>query len=236
MNAPWCNRKLKLCIKKKYKLYIMMKRSIVSRRLFNIYKKLLIYINNKLRQDYYLNKFRESFHDQKRNWSNINEILNRKKSTEVNEVEYNGQNYKGDQLPNVFNYHFVNVIPSLTSNLPKGINFEYFEDILSIPHSCFLNACTNFEMCKTLETLGNKGNVLYDIPSKYIRLVSNKIIPVLVYIFNLCLEKGVYPDLLKVARVIPLHKAGSRSDINNYRPISILLSFNKVFEKIICLF
>ena len=42
MNAPWCNRKLKLCIKKKYKLYNMMKRGIVSRRSFNIYKKLLI--------------------------------------------------------------------------------------------------------------------------------------------------------------------------------------------------
>ena len=38
---------------------------------------------------------------------------------------------------------------------------------------------------------------------------------------------GVYPDLLKIAKIIPIHKGGSTQDINNYRPISLLLFFIK---------
>ena len=43
---------------------------------------------------------------------------------------------------------------------------------------------------------------------------------------------GVYPDLLKVVKVIPIHKGGSTQDVNNYRPISLLSIFDKIIEKI----
>ena len=42
-----------------------------------------------------------------------------------------------------------------------------------------------------------------------------------------------FPDFLKIARVIPLFKSGSRSDVGNYRPISILSPFSKIFERIV---
>ena len=52
-------------------------------------------------------------------------------------------------------------------------------------------------------------------------------------VFNKCLETGSYPDILKVAKVISLHKKGSKCDVGNYRPISILSPVNKVFEIIL---
>ena len=52
-------------------------------------------------------------------------------------------------------------------------------------------------------------------------------------VFNKCLETGSYPDILKVAKVIPLHKKGSKCDVGNYKPISILSPVNKVFEIIL---
>ena len=48
------------------------------------------------------------------------------------------------------------------------------------------------------------------------------VFPFLTEIFNLCLFHGVYPDDLKIARVVPIYKKGDSEDMTNYRPISVL--------------
>ena len=57
--------------------------------------------------------------------------------------------------------------------------------------------------------------------------------PFLVTSFNNCFRRGIFPNQLKVAKVIPLYKDGDRSDPSNYRPISLLPVIGKIFEKII---
>ena len=52
------------------------------------------------------------------------------------------------------------------------------------------------------------------------------------YIINLSLEKGIFPDLLKMAKVLPLFKKGNVEMFSNYRPISLLTCFSKIFEKV----
>ena len=54
----------------------------------------------------------------------------------------------------------------------------------------------------------------------------------LLNIFNLSLEKGIFPDELKTARVTPIYKTGDENDFGNYRPISLLPCFSKMLEKI----
>ena len=53
------------------------------------------------------------------------------------------------------------------------------------------------------------------------------------YIINLTLEQGIFPDSLKIAKVIPIFKQGSRLLCNNYRPISVLPALSKIFERCI---
>ena len=55
----------------------------------------------------------------------------------------------------------------------------------------------------------------------------------MVRIFNLAISTGVYPTNLKIAKVIPIFKKGDPTSVNNYRPISILSTINKIFEKIL---
>jgi hypothetical protein len=54
-----------------------------------------------------------------------------------------------------------------------------------------------------------------------------------VHLVNLSLSEGIFPDELKLARVAPIYKSGDPKLINNYRPISVLPFFSKIFEKII---
>jgi len=52
-------------------------------------------------------------------------------------------------------------------------------------------------------------------------------------IYNASLESGIFPDQLKIAEVIPVHKKGNTRDINNYRPIASLSVFSKMLEKLV---
>jgi hypothetical protein len=55
----------------------------------------------------------------------------------------------------------------------------------------------------------------------------------LTYIFNKILQTGIFPDRLKFYEVKPLYKKGNKSELSNYRPISLLPTFYKITEKII---
>ena len=60
----------------------------------------------------------------------------------------------------------------------------------------------------------------------------------LTYLINLAFETGIFPEILKTAKVIPIFKKGDQQDFNNYRPISLLSNIGKIIEKLIhkCLF
>ena len=53
----------------------------------------------------------------------------------------------------------------------------------------------------------------------------------LTYLINSSFESGPFPEELKLAKVIPIFKNGDKQDVSNFRPISILSLFSKVFEK-----
>ena len=56
---------------------------------------------------------------------------------------------------------------------------------------------------------------------------------ILTEIFNRVISSGVYPESLKIAKVIPVYKGGDKMDIGNYRPISMLSVFDKLLEKVL---
>jgi hypothetical protein len=66
-----------------------------------------------------------------------------------------------------------------------------------------------------------------------IKFIGNEIATPLAHIFNLSLGTGIFPSKLKQCRVVPIFKAGSNTECDNYRPISLLSSISKVLEKIV---
>lgn len=100
--------------------------------------------------------------------------------------------------------------------------------------SMFLFKTNENEIEKLINKLNNKKSSRSDdLSAKFLKLCSKYISGPLTNIFNASIKNGVYPDLLKTARVTPIYKKGVKSDPGNYRPIGVLSQVNKVFEKIL---
>ena len=65
-----------------------------------------------------------------------------------------------------------------------------------------------------------------------LKFLAPALISSLTLIINQSLITGVFPDLLKIARVIPLYKKDDKTAVDNYRPVSLLCAISKVFEKV----
>ena len=69
---------------------------------------------------------------------------------------------------------------------------------------------------------------------KVIKAIKTEISPIATHLINLSLRQGIFPDKLKEALITPVYKKGAHNLANNYRPISVLNVFSKVFEKFMC--
>ena len=84
----------------------------------------------------------------------------------------------------------------------------------------------------------SKGNTnpkspgMYNFPVKLIKLANTYIANPLTLIINDSFQNGQFPDRLKIQKIIPLFKGGSKLSITNYRPISLLPIFSKIIEQL----
>jgi hypothetical protein len=68
--------------------------------------------------------------------------------------------------------------------------------------------------------------------NKILKVYASLISCPLTHICNHSLLIGIFPDSLKISIIIPLYKKGDRTNMSNYRPISLLTTFSKVLEKV----
>jgi hypothetical protein len=84
----------------------------------------------------------------------------------------------------------------------------------------------------------SEGRLLFrhgydEIPLKILEISLPFIISPLTYICNKSLSTGTFPTRLKYSQINPIFKKGNKAGMSNYRPISLLTAFTKVFEKVI---
>ena len=101
----------------------------------------------------------------------------------------------------------------------------------SIQNSIYLEDCTHVEIEKIISEFANDTSS--DIPILLIKKSSAIISPLLAYHFNKFMQAGVFPDQLKTGSITPVYKSGEKELLKNYRPISTLPLFGKIFEKVI---
>lgn len=90
------------------------------------------------------------------------------------------------------------------------------------------------EIVKIVSKMKNKQSCGYDdIPITLIKSTIDIFAVPLAKFYNNCIASNLFPEQLKIAKVVPVHKKGCNMDPNNYRPISLLPVLSKIFEKII---
>ena len=100
--------------------------------------------------------------------------------------------------------------------------------------SIFLTPVSECEILKLISGLKDgKAPGIDGIRPRLIKYISHILAPILMHIFNNVFTSGIYPDALKIAKVIPLFKKGDHSLPENYRPISLLPCIDKILESVI---
>ena len=180
-------------------------------------------------------------------WKGIKSLVNIKstKSSNIKLLDENKNIVSDSQkITNMFNEHFSSIgtkikrkIPYQTGNFKDYLNRRdgkgnFF--INTSNNSLFLSPTVLMEVEKIIDGLDMKKatgpNSIPNIILKSFKLFFSAWLSRLV---NLCFEVGVFPDILKTAKITPLHKKDSKLDVINYRPISLLSVFSKIYEKVI---
>ena len=161
-------------------------------------------------------------------------MLNRSKKKEVSTVfEIDGIITNDPAtIANNLNEYFVNIGPMLDKTiLREQTTFDKFLTG-SYVSSLVLTPTVPNEIYNIIDDLENKSSSGYDeIPTTVMKATGINICKPLSEIINRSFVTGCFPSSLKVAKVCPLFKSGNAKDVSNYRPISVLSSFSKVFEK-----
>ena len=140
--------------------------------------------------------------------------------------------YNKPEIVNTFNDPFTNIGQGLASQIPKSSKtFEtYINKVNVIMDSKPLSINELKDAFFSLKI--NKSPGVDDVSFNIIKKCFGVLCEPLIYLFQLSLENGVFPDDLKIAKVTPIYKAGDNGDISNYRPISVLPCFSKILERL----
>ena len=99
------------------------------------------------------------------------------------------------------------------------------------PKSMFFSDCTEDEISKIISELQN--GKASDFPIKIIKKLSHVLCKTLAPLYNYHTSIGIFPEPLKIGKITPIYKKDNEEHLENYRPISTLPIFGKIFEKVI---
>jgi hypothetical protein len=187
---------------------------------------------------YYFSKQIENSNNKMKTAWDITRLLTGRKTKheDVHQLNINSNvNHNFQTTPDFFNNYFL----SITRKNYGAVNKNNFADYQRLTHNkLFPNIKYQYtstkEIGKIISSLKSKNSHGYDeISVNILKFSSPYISSPLCHICNKIFSTGIFPEKLKYAVIKPIFKNGDRNDISNYRPISLLPAFSKVFEKVL---
>ena len=243
--SNWITQGIIKSIKFRDSLYKRFKETPITDQLHNTLKLNLITYNRILKKSireakktYYTSRFTKYQNDIKNTWRTVKGIIGSSEQTDFTPRQFiigNVPCSDSKMIANEFNRYFTSIGPSLASTITPPAN-KTFRDTLvkKITSSFELHTVTEDHVLKIIDTLKNKTSCGTDqLSNNLLKYIKYEVCKPLTLIINQCMTAGIFPDEMKIAKVLPIFKKGDDSLFGNYRPVSLLPSVSKVFERII---
>ena len=243
-SKPWISQDIQFLMWERDKIFHQYcKENSVERRnnLYNKYKILRNNLTQKKRDskiEYYKSYFAKNTSKIANIWKGIRSLI-KIKFTSAKDILILDDNGKLETDPiaisNIFNKKIVSMGPKIDEKISQGkLHYsDYLKDI-RINNTFFLRPATYKETSDIILHLDlNKSIGPNSLPTFIVKLCTEFFSIYLTKILNISFTTGIFPDLCKLAKVIPIFKKDDPLDCVNYRPISLLPVFSKIFEKII---
>ena len=233
---PWLTENLKGSIKNKNKLYARYKKypSYFNEKIYTDYQKVLQKTLRFTEREYYDSKFSQYKNDLVKSWRVLKEVINRRKKSKMSsKFLINGKVVTDNNaIAESFNQFYVNIGTSLASKIPTtdADPIDYVKE--NVTRCIQVTPVNESEVIEILKKLKNSSPGWDGISPHIVKMTYSIFIKPLVHICNLSIMNGVFPNELKVAKVIPLYKGGDSMLLVNYRPVSILPVLSKLFERL----
>ena len=234
----WITPGLKISIKHKDRLYRKKLNNPTDSNIlkYKDYKNKLDSCLKKAMEIYYCEIFSEKSNSVLQMWKSLGHIFNPSKKAKQNHIDkiiYENREINDKQeIADAMNEYFCTIGEKLASNL-EGNNFQKYMT-QRINDSFFLSPTSEHEIKVELKILNPRKSAGADMISpKILKYCCDNISYPLMYIFNKSMEDATYPSHMKIAKILALFKKNLIHMPENYRPISLLSSLDKIFEKII---
>lgn len=235
----WMNKELIVMSRKKQKLYnkYLKNKTYANELNYKNYKKCFEKQKKLTKKAYYTRLLQQHQSNLRMSWNVMKEIIGNSKANGHNHPSYlslNGREILSQkEMAGMFNWYFSSVGANLAKDIPTST--RSFKDYMQIFDNNFsFGEISDSEIIDAVQSLKLHKSAGYDeFLTDVIKDVAYEILLPLNNIFNKSVQQCLFPQYMKVAKVIPIFKADDPSDVRNYRPISILSVFSKIFEKVI---
>lgn len=235
---PWITQGLVISIKNRDKLFQKHLRHPQNEQFkleYITHRNKLNCLIKKAKYSYFKSKIDCNKNCAKTLWNVVKDFSNNYKNEDKNIdkiiTENEDEVIDPEEIGNKFNIYFSQIGEKLAS---KIVQEPMVNEIVNFPHSMYINYTNVAEIKQiVLELKNNKAPGPDGIKNELLKSTIDIIVEPLCFIINKCIECGKFPTHFKKATIRPVFKGGSKTDVSNYRPISLTSSFAKLFEKII---
>ena len=209
----------------------------INKRTYNEAKNKYYSEIHRKRDLFYKNLFDKYKKNMKATWQVINKLLGKNKSSTNITLQCKDETITEPiEVANKFNSYFSSIADNIRKNIPpEPKDFKDYLHNRGSTRSIYFYPTDPHEVGSDIRKAKLKDSSGIDgISSRVLKSLPANFIEALSLLFNKSMAQGFFPTKFKTAIVVPIYKKkGSRKNIEQYRPISLLSSLSKILEKLI---